>query len=69
MVFAATIQNQFAAGLGLIAAAIAVFGFVAHAPSALSGAHDRKLREATVSGGIVGLFIAVFVIVLSALVG
>lgn len=69
MVFVATIQNQFAAGLGLIAAAIAVFGFIAHAPSALSGAHDRRLREATVSGGIVGLCVAVVVIVLSALMG
>lgn len=63
-----TIANQFAAGLGLMGAAIAICGFVAHAGPALAGAGEKRLREATVTGGIVGFGLAIFVIVLSALV-
>jgi hypothetical protein len=56
-----------ATGAGLLAAAIAVCGFVAHVRPALSGADERELREATVKGGLAGIAIAGLVIVLSAL--
>jgi len=49
-----------------MAAAIAVCGFVAHARPALSGVDEERLRRATTTGGVFGIGIAVFVIVLSA---
>jgi hypothetical protein len=64
-----SIASQFATGFGMMAAAIAVCGFVAHAGPALSGGGERRLRKATVIGGLAGLLVSVFVIVLSALLG
>jgi hypothetical protein len=61
-------MSDAATGAGLTAAAIAVGGFVAHIEPALSHADDQRLREATVKGGIGGIWIAAFVIVLSALI-
>jgi hypothetical protein len=66
MVVVGSIASQFAEGFGLSAAAIAVCGFLAHAGPALAGADEKKLRNATVVGGLAGLCFAVFVIVLSA---
>jgi hypothetical protein len=53
----------------MMAAAIAVCGFLAHAGPALSGADEKRLRFATVVGGLIGFAIASLVIVLSELVG
>jgi hypothetical protein len=53
----------------MMAASIAVFGFAAHVKPALSNAGDRRLREATVIGGIAGLAVSLLVMVLSAFVG
>jgi hypothetical protein len=68
MLVAGTIASQFAGALGLMGAAIAVCGFVAHAGPALAGSGEKRLRDATVTGGLLGLGLAIFVIVLSALV-
>ena len=43
MLAVASTVSQFAEGSGLIAAAIAVGGFLAHAPRALAGAKDEAL--------------------------
>jgi hypothetical protein len=69
MIAVASIAGQFAAGVGMTAAAIAVFGFLAHAPPALSDADEKKIRAATVRGGLAGLAISLAVGVLSAVVG
>lgn len=45
--------------VGFMAAAIAVFGFLWQAPSALSQKEDRSVRAATVVGGLVGFGFAV----------
>lgn len=61
----ATLMSDSATGVGLTAGAIAVGGFVAHIQPALSNSDERRLREATVKGGIGGIWVAVAVIVLS----
>jgi heme/copper-type cytochrome/quinol oxidase subunit 1 len=53
---------------GLMAASIAVGGFVLHVIPALSGAPDHRLRRATVTGGLWGLAVAFLIIVLSAFI-
>ncbi|HEU5142195.1 MAG TPA: hypothetical protein VFU04_03455 [Solirubrobacterales bacterium] len=58
-----------AVGAGLLAAAIAVGGFLAHAGPTFFGATEREIREATVIGGLAGLFLAIALIVLSAYLG
>jgi hypothetical protein len=68
MLVVGSIANSAASGFGMTAAAIAVFGFVAHIKPALSGAGEKELREATLMGGMVGLGAALLVIVLSALI-
>jgi hypothetical protein len=60
---------QFATAGGLMAAGIAVGGFVFHAGPALREATEVELRRLTVAGGLFGLAGAIFVIVLSALIG
>jgi hypothetical protein len=65
VLLAASIISRFAEGLGLIATAIAIFGFLAHAPLALRGHDEKSLREATVRGGLTGFASATLVIVLS----
>jgi hypothetical protein len=69
MIVTGSLASDFAAGFGMAAAAIAVCGFLAHAAPALSGAGERRLRFATVVGGLIGFVFAVFVVVLSALIG
>ena len=69
MVVVSSILNPFATGFGLLAGAIAVGGFIAHAGPALSGASDDELRRATVRGGLGGLSVGLGVIVLSAYIG
>lgn len=58
-----------AAGAGMLAAAIAVGGFLAHAGPTFFGADEKKIREATVVGGLGGLLVALVIIVLSAYLG
>jgi hypothetical protein len=67
MVATASIVDEFATGVGLLAGLIAVGGFLAHIRPALSGASETDLRGATVTGGVVGLVFGLFVIVLSAI--
>ncbi len=69
MLVTASIAGSFAAGVGLLAGSIAVFGFVAQAYPALSGAGDWEVRRAVAKGGLLGLAIGGFVIVLSAIIG
>jgi hypothetical protein len=64
-----SIAGSAATAFGMAAAAIAVFGFAAHIKPAFSGAGEKELREATLVGGMVGLGVSLFVIVLSALIG
>jgi uncharacterized membrane protein len=47
---------------GFIAAAIAVFGFLGQAPSAIAKKEDSAVRAATVIGGLVGLGFALTVV-------
>ncbi|HEX9967737.1 MAG TPA: hypothetical protein VGB06_07310 [Solirubrobacterales bacterium] len=67
MIVAASTVSQFAEGSGLIAAAIAICGFLAHVPRALTGAEEAALRRATASGGLAGFVFAIVIVVLSAL--
>lgn len=69
MVPVGSIATDAAATTGLAAAAIAVCGFLAHARPALTGASERRVREATVTGGLGGFVLAIFVVVLSVLIG
>jgi hypothetical protein len=66
MVVGTMLLNQFAAGAGLMAAGIAVGGFIFHAGPALAKTPEEELRPITVAGGLFGLAVAIFVIVLSA---
>ncbi|HVY96599.1 MAG TPA: hypothetical protein VHA54_06525 [Solirubrobacterales bacterium] len=66
MLVTASIASDFAAFIGLWAGAIAVFGFLAQAYPALSGASDRELRRYISIGGLVGLVIGSLAMVLSA---
>jgi hypothetical protein len=63
-----SIMGTATATTGLMAAAIAVGGFVLHALPALSSAPDERLRRITVIGGLCGLAVALLVIVLSAFI-
>jgi hypothetical protein len=69
MVLLGPIVGEFATGAGLLAGMIAVCGFIAHAGPTLSGASEEEIRQATVTGGMAGLGIGVFVVVLSAILG
>ena len=59
---AASIVNDAATDVGLMAGAIAVGGFLAHARPVLSGADEHRVRSRTVIGGLGGLAVAVFTI-------
>jgi hypothetical protein len=69
MFVAASIASSFATGVGLLAAAIAVGGFLSHVRPALSGASEQAIRGATVVGGVIGFICGGLVIVLSAVIG
>jgi hypothetical protein len=62
-------MSDAATGTGLMAAAIAVCGFMAHARPAFSGDDEQRIRKMTVAGGVGGMALALFIIVLSALTG
>jgi len=65
----ATLMSDVTTGAGLMAAAIAIGGFLAHIRPALAHADEQQLRAATVKGGVVGTVGASAVIVLSAING
>jgi len=65
---AATLLDRSATVAGLMAAAIAVGGFLAHAGPALAGRDEERLRQIVVVGGLWGVAGAVFVVVLSAII-
>jgi len=58
--------DQFAALSALLATAIAVGGFLGHARPALRGDTENEIRRATARGGLQGLGVGIFVVVLSA---
>jgi hypothetical protein len=64
-----SLLNDAAVGAGLMAAAIAVCGFLAHARPAIAGKGDPELRRATALGGLAGFAISIFVIAASRAVG
>jgi hypothetical protein len=57
-----------ASGAGLVAACIAVGGFLMQAPPALAKADDKSVRAATVVGGLVGLVVAVLLVATGVLI-
>jgi uncharacterized membrane protein len=65
---AGTLINDFASGVGLIAACIAVCGFLSQVPPALAKEDDKAVRAATVVGGVGGLVLAVILIVTAFLI-
>jgi len=58
VVIADSIATSAATGTGLIAASIAIFGFLAHAWPALSRAPEANIRWATAVGGLIGCVLA-----------
>ncbi|HET7454319.1 MAG TPA: hypothetical protein VFJ76_02250 [Solirubrobacterales bacterium] len=64
-----TLISDFAAGAGLVAACIAVCGFLMQIPPALVKADERSVRAATVVGGIGGLFLAAALIIFAVVIG
>lgn len=63
-----SLLTQFATAGGLMAAGIAVCGFLFHAGPALHGASESELRRQTATGGLFGLGFAASLVVLSALI-
>ena len=58
-----------AVAVGLMAASIAVGGFIGRAYTVLRGDHDEAIRRATIVGGLIGLAITVVTILLDILAG
>jgi hypothetical protein len=58
-----------AVAVGLMAAAVAVGGFIARAYTVLHEDNDEAIRRATIVGGLVGLTGAVLVILLDVIAG
>jgi len=65
MFVAGSLVTNFASGMGLAAASIAVFGFLWHVVPVLSGKPERTIRRATVTGGLIGAGLSGVVILLS----
>jgi len=62
-----SLTTTVATGAGFAAASIAVCGFLLHVVPTLSRAPDVKVRRATAIGGLIGFFLALGVMLLSAL--
>jgi hypothetical protein len=58
-----SIVSDVTSGAGLMAASIAIFGFLLQSPAALAGRDDEAVRVATVVGGLLGFGIAVTILV------
>jgi hypothetical protein len=69
MCIVSSIVQAASTGAGLIAASIAVCGFIFHAGPALAGASEAELRQRTITGGLCGIAVSIFVILLSAYLG
>lgn len=57
-----SIIGDVTSGAGLVAAFIAVFGFLWQAPAALARKDGQTIRVATVAGGLFGLAIAMAIL-------
>jgi uncharacterized protein with PQ loop repeat len=55
--------NDAAGAFGFVAAAIAVFGFLGQAPSAIAKKEDAAVRAATVIGGLFGFGLGLIIII------
>jgi hypothetical protein len=64
----ASFASSFATAVGLVAGTIAVGGFLSHVKPALSGVSEVELRKATAIGGLAGLGVGSFVVILSAFI-
>jgi hypothetical protein len=63
----ASIASNLGTVVGLVAGLIAIGGFLGHAGPVLSGAPDRRVQRATVTGGSIAGLVGTFVVVLSAI--
>jgi len=61
--------GDFASGTGLVAACIAVCGFLMQIPPALARADEKSVRAATVVGGLIGLLVSAALIAIALLKG
>jgi hypothetical protein len=66
---AGSLVHEFASGAGLMAACIAVCGFLLQVPPALAKEDDKAVRAATVTGGLGGLVLSVILIAVAVLIG
>ena len=64
-----SIVDNVTTGAGLMAASIAVCGFLAHARPAIAGKDEMELRRATAIRGLTGCAAALFVIAIAWAVG
>lgn len=64
-----TFLGQFAVMIGVVAATIAVGGFIGHLHPALTRGGEEEIRRMTAVGGLWGMGISAGVIVLSIIVG
>ena len=67
MTLVGPLASESAGLVGLLAGLIAVGGFIAHSGPALAGGSEKRIREATVQGGLAGLATGLVVVVLSAI--
>lgn len=63
------ILDRSAAAFGLMAATIAIGGFVGRALAVLGGRDEDQVQRATMYGGLVGLVAAVTVVLIDAIAG
>jgi hypothetical protein len=67
MIWVGPLATELAAVVGLLAGLIAVSGFIAHSGPVFAGDSEERIRKATVGGGLAGLGLGLFVILLSAI--
>jgi len=65
MLVLASLAAQLPAGIGAIAACMAICGFLLQASPAMKGEGEEELRRRAAKGGVVGLGIGLVVAVLS----
>jgi hypothetical protein len=61
------LASESATVVGFLAGLIAVCGFIAHSGPVLAGGSEKRVRQATVIGGLGGLAAGLLVVVLSAI--
>jgi hypothetical protein len=67
LLFAGVFLEQTALATGLLAAAIAVGGFLTGTRALISSGDSRNLQRSTAAGGVLGVFFGVWVIVIDAI--